>query len=187
MLRNGKLLKLSLKLLEINIYTPFAWRHPDKNKNENAEEKFVEINKAYEVQVFPLNNWVIFLSTFHLLIIVNNDQILSDPTRKKIFDQRGIVEDGPNIKNTHSDHFGDVPSFFHSGGFKFQFKMPEMNFYYQQGITLRWDSETNYFINEHSVKTVVCLGGMKTRLCSRAKSSHIWFWSTQTGAWCACM
>jgi DnaJ-class molecular chaperone len=27
----------------------FIFRHPDKNKNENAESKFVEVNKAYEV------------------------------------------------------------------------------------------------------------------------------------------
>jgi len=27
----------------------FLCRHPDKNKDENAEEKFVEINRAYEV------------------------------------------------------------------------------------------------------------------------------------------
>jgi hypothetical protein len=32
---------------ESNFFLLF--RHPDKNKNENAESKFVEINKAYEV------------------------------------------------------------------------------------------------------------------------------------------
>lgn len=30
-------------------FIPFSDRHPDKNKDENAEAKFVEINRAYEV------------------------------------------------------------------------------------------------------------------------------------------
>ena len=33
----------------INVFC-FICRHPDKNKNENAGDKFVEINKAYEVK-----------------------------------------------------------------------------------------------------------------------------------------
>nr|CAG4649242.1 EOG090X049L [Scapholeberis mucronata]SVE93548.1 EOG090X049L [Scapholeberis mucronata] len=44
--------------------------HPDKNKNGNSEEKFVEINKAYE--------------------------LLNDPTRRKLYDQKGIIEDNIN-------------------------------------------------------------------------------------------
>jgi len=86
--------------------------HPDKNKNENAEDKFVEINKAYE--------------------------LLSDPARRKLFDQRGIVDDSPNRNTQSNDHFGEMPSFFsQSGGFRFQFKTAEMTLFYQQSITLR--------------------------------------------------
>lgn len=81
--------------------------HPDKNKHEDAQSKFVDINKAYE--------------------------ILSDPTRRKMFDQRGFVDEGQPT----ADHFTGQPSFTHNGGFKFQFKMPEMSFFYQQSITLR--------------------------------------------------
>nr|CAG4650074.1 EOG090X049L [Sida crystallina] len=108
--------------------------HPDKNKNENAEAKFVEINKAYEASL-SLFHFVKLMTDLRLLW-----QILSDPARRKMYDQRGLVEDGPNFKSGQSsgDHFGEMPSFFsHSGGFKFQFKMPEMSFYYQQSITLK--------------------------------------------------
>jgi len=87
--------------------------HPDKNKNENAEDKFVEINKAYE--------------------------LLSDPVRRKMYDQKGIVDDGLNRNSQPGgDHFGDMPSFFsQSGGFRFQFKTAEMTLFYQQSITSR--------------------------------------------------
>ena len=43
--------------------------HPDKNPDENAESKFVEINRAYE--------------------------LLSDPERRKEYDNYGITEDTP--------------------------------------------------------------------------------------------
>nr|CAG4650887.1 EOG090X049L [Simocephalus serrulatus]SVE94169.1 EOG090X049L [Simocephalus serrulatus] len=89
--------------------------HPDKNKNENAEAKFVEVNKAYE--------------------------LLSDPARKKLYDQKGVIDDSLN-RNSHPqnayDGSGDGPSFFSQhGGFRFQFKMSEMNFFHQHRITMR--------------------------------------------------
>nr|SVE73486.1 EOG090X049L [Daphnia atkinsoni] len=87
--------------------------HPDKNKHENAESKFVEINKAYE--------------------------LLSDPLQRKLFDQKGVVDDSLNRK-MHSSNtaFGDGPSFFSErGGFRFQFKMSEMTAFHQDRITLR--------------------------------------------------
>ena len=46
--------------------------HPDKNSQENAQEKFVAINRAYE--------------------------LLSDPERRKEFDNYGITEDTPNFR-----------------------------------------------------------------------------------------
>ena len=46
--------------------------HPDKNQDENAEAKFVEINRAYE--------------------------LLSDPERRKEYDNYGITEDTPNFR-----------------------------------------------------------------------------------------
>nr|SVE75054.1 EOG090X049L [Daphnia dolichocephala] len=87
--------------------------HPDKNKNENAETKFVEVNKAYE--------------------------LLSDPVRRKLFDQKGVVDDSLNRQMHNSNTgFGDGASFFSDhGGFRFQFKMSEMTAFHQYRITMR--------------------------------------------------
>nr|SVE76936.1 EOG090X049L [Daphnia lumholtzi]SVE77533.1 EOG090X049L [Daphnia lumholtzi] len=87
--------------------------HPDKNRNENAESKFVEVNKAYE--------------------------LLSDPVRRKLFDQKGVVDDSLN-RNMHNpnNRFSDGASFFSGhGGFRFQFQMAEMTVFHQYRITLR--------------------------------------------------
>ena len=46
--------------------------HPDKNSQENAQEKFVDINRAYE--------------------------LLSDPERRKEYDNYGLTEDTPNFR-----------------------------------------------------------------------------------------
>ncbi|KAG1678845.1 DnaJ subfamily C member 16 [Nymphon striatum] len=47
--------------------------HPDKNSDAGAEDKFVEINKAY--------------------------QLLTDPARREEFDRHGTTEDKPNFRN----------------------------------------------------------------------------------------
>lgn len=49
--------------------------HPDKNKDPNAEARFIEITKAYE--------------------------LLSDPDRRKQYDNHGITEDSPNFRQKH--------------------------------------------------------------------------------------
>ena len=49
--------------------------HPDKNKDPNAESRFIEITKAYE--------------------------LLSDPDRRKQYDNHGITEDSPNFRQKH--------------------------------------------------------------------------------------
>ena len=49
--------------------------HPDKNKDPQAEAKFIEITKAYE--------------------------LLSDPDRRKQYDNHGITEDSPNFRQKH--------------------------------------------------------------------------------------
>ena len=50
--------------------------HPDKNDSPNAQEKFVEINAAYE--------------------------ILSDAERRKNYDRHGVVDDQPG-RNAHPE------------------------------------------------------------------------------------
>nr|CAG4648169.1 EOG090X0BKI [Moina brachiata] len=86
--------------------------HPDKNKSPDAEAKFVEINKAYEVIT----------------------------TKKRLYDQRGVIDDGITKTGDGSTHdfFDPNGSFFsQSGGFRFHFKMSEMGYFHQQSISLR--------------------------------------------------
>jgi len=64
-------------------------------------------------------------------------QILSDPAKKKLFDLKGVVDDSLNRNSQSNDMFDDHPFFTQSREFKMHFKMQEMSFYYQQGITLK--------------------------------------------------
>lgn len=86
--------------------------HPDKVSGEQekkeAEVKFIEINRAYE--------------------------LLSDPDRRRKYDNHGITEDTPNFRKSNEDIYGSYGRFDHdfhdtfqeffgsSGGFKFGFK-----------------------------------------------------------------
>ena len=69
-------------------------------------------------------------------------QILSDPSKRKLFDLKGVVDDSLNRNSQQQqsgEMFDDMASFFsQSRDFKMHFKMPEMSYYYQQGITLRY-------------------------------------------------
>ena len=67
-------------------------------------------------------------------------QLLSDPARRKLYDQKGVVEQNLNTPSPDSgEQFGEMPTFFtQNGGFRFKFKMPELGFFYQQTITLRY-------------------------------------------------
>ena len=49
--------------------------HPDKNKAPDAEDKFVRLTKAYE--------------------------LLSDPERRRMYDNHGVTEDTPNFNKKH--------------------------------------------------------------------------------------
>ncbi|RWS13866.1 DnaJ-like protein subfamily C member 16, partial [Dinothrombium tinctorium] len=94
-------------------------RHPDKNTAKEAESKFIEITKAYE--------------------------ILSDPQRREEFDKYGITEDTPNFRNkpdyTGFNRFDFDPfeSFFssESGGFQFKFSTNQGNVFHKQTITAK--------------------------------------------------
>ena len=46
--------------------------HPDKSTDPEAQAKFVEINQAYE--------------------------LLSDPDRRRLYDNQGVTEDSPNFR-----------------------------------------------------------------------------------------
>lgn len=90
--------------------------HPDKNKEPEAESKFIEVNKAYE--------------------------LLSDPERKRLFDRSGITEDTPNFRHYpdysqfrrfDADPFEHI--FSQGGGFNFQYKFNQGSFYHKHTIT----------------------------------------------------
>lgn len=89
--------------------------HPDKNKSPGAEEKFIEITKAYE--------------------------LLSDPERRRLFDRKGITEDTPNFRQRpdysqyHRFDFDPFESLFSHGGFNFQYKVNQGSFYHKYMVT----------------------------------------------------
>ncbi|XP_023241967.1 dnaJ homolog subfamily C member 16-like [Centruroides sculpturatus] len=91
--------------------------HPDKNKEPGAEEKFIEINKAYE--------------------------LLMDPERRRKFDYHGVTEDTPNFRQQpdYSDFkrfdFDPFESIFNRGGFQFQFNFNQGSVYHKYTITGR--------------------------------------------------
>ena len=71
--------------------------HPDKNKAPEAQERFVEITKAYE--------------------------LLNDPERRRQYDNFGVTEDTPNFRKQHDysqfgrfDPFDAFQDFFGSSG-----------------------------------------------------------------------
>lgn len=91
--------------------------HPDKNKETDAESKFIEINKAYE--------------------------LLSDPERKRLFDRSGVTEDTPNFR--HYPDYSQFRRFegdpfehiFRQDGFNFQYKFSQGSFYHKHTITAK--------------------------------------------------
>ena len=93
--------------------------HPDKNKAPDAQEQFVKLTKAYD--------------------------LLSDPDRRRNYDNHGVTEDTPNFNKKHDysqynrhgdpfDHlrdlFGDSFQSFRSGGGR-------ENIFHKQSITYK--------------------------------------------------
>ncbi|CAG2063554.1 unnamed protein product [Timema podura] len=92
-------------------------RHPDKNDNPAAENKFVEINQAYE--------------------------LLTDPERRKHYDNTGVTENEAKFRNKRDysqyrkfdpldDLFG--PNF---GGFKFHYQDRDVTLFHKLSVTTR--------------------------------------------------
>ncbi|XP_076663980.1 dnaJ homolog subfamily C member 16 l(3)80Fg isoform X2 [Andrena cerasifolii] len=87
--------------------------HPDKTDHPGAENKFVEITKAYE--------------------------ILTDPERRKKFDNHGITEESiPRQRrdNGHFNVFDPLEELFH-GNFKFHYQNRDISLFYKMSITYR--------------------------------------------------
>ncbi|XP_066997779.2 dnaJ homolog subfamily C member 16 [Anabrus simplex] len=84
--------------------------HPDKNKDPAAENKFVEINQAYE--------------------------LLTDPERRKKFDIYGMTEEGPPPVPPKRD-FSQYRRFDPLDGFKFHYQDRDIILFHRLSITAR--------------------------------------------------
>ncbi|XP_043787548.1 dnaJ homolog subfamily C member 16 [Apis laboriosa] len=88
--------------------------HPDKTDHPSAENKFVEITKAYE--------------------------ILTDPERRKKFDNHGITEENISRQRRDNSHFNNVfdplEELFASN-FKFHYQNRDISLFYKMSITYR--------------------------------------------------
>lgn len=67
-----------MNLCRSSLINKTTYRHPDKTDNPKAEEKFVEIKKAYE--------------------------LLADTERRKAYDLHGITNEDANVRRTTHDY-----------------------------------------------------------------------------------
>ncbi|CAL7950285.1 unnamed protein product [Xylocopa violacea] len=88
--------------------------HPDKTDHPGAENKFVQITKAYE--------------------------ILTDPERRKKFDNHGITEESIPRQRRDNSHFNNVfdplEELF-ARNFKFHYQNRDISLFYKMSITYR--------------------------------------------------
>lgn len=87
--------------------------HPDKTDHPMAEDKFVEITKAYE--------------------------LLTDPERRRKFDNHGITEEGIPRQRRDSSHFNvlDPLEELFTGSFKFHYQNRDITLFHKMSITYR--------------------------------------------------
>ncbi|XP_057336763.1 dnaJ homolog subfamily C member 16 [Microplitis mediator] len=87
--------------------------HPDKTDHPGAENKFVEITKAYE--------------------------LLSDPERRRKFDNHGITEEHiSRPKQSNYFHKTDpLDELFSGGNFKFHYQTRDLSFFHKMSISYR--------------------------------------------------
>lgn len=88
-----------------------VFRHPDKNDDPAAEDKFVEISKAYE--------------------------LLTDPERRKLFDTFGRVEEARPRAEPQFRRYDTFDDIFASSGFKFRFSDRDITLFHKLSITAR--------------------------------------------------
>ncbi|EGI65031.1 DnaJ-like protein subfamily C member 16 [Acromyrmex echinatior] len=87
--------------------------HPDKTDHPMAEDKFVEITKAYE--------------------------LLTDPERRRKFDNHGITEEGIPRQRRDNSHFNvlDPLEELFTGNFKFHYQSRDITLFHKMSITYR--------------------------------------------------
>ncbi|XP_014209177.1 dnaJ homolog subfamily C member 16 [Copidosoma floridanum] len=106
--------------------------HPDKTDHPAAESKFVEITKAYE--------------------------LLSDPERRRKFDNHGITEEGIPRYKREEGHFNMHDPFeeFFSGNFKFHYQSRDISLFHKMSITFR-AYENNLLPKSHRTPYLILL------------------------------
>ncbi|XP_024875532.1 dnaJ homolog subfamily C member 16 [Temnothorax curvispinosus] len=87
--------------------------HPDKTDHPMAEDKFVEITKAYE--------------------------LLTDPERRRKFDYHGITEESISRQRRDDSHFNVLDPWeeLFTGNFKFQYQKRDITLFHKMSITYR--------------------------------------------------
>eukprot|EP00092_Neocalanus_flemingeri_P087100 GFUD01109853.1.p1 GENE.GFUD01109853.1~~GFUD01109853.1.p1 ORF type:complete len:797 (+),score=258.24 GFUD01109853.1:84-2474(+) len=93
--------------------------HPDKNKAPDAQDKFVALTKSYE--------------------------LLSDPERRRMYDNHGVTEDSPNFNKKHDysqyNRFGDpfdhLRDLFGDNFNSFKSSGSRENIFHKQSITYK--------------------------------------------------
>merc|ERR1719378_742080 len=93
--------------------------HPDKNKAADAQDKFVKLTKAYD--------------------------LLSDPDRRRMYDNHGVTEDTPNFNkkhdysqyNRHGDPFDHLRDLFGDSFQNFRSGHARENIFHKQSITYK--------------------------------------------------
>ncbi|XP_021948075.1 dnaJ homolog subfamily C member 16 [Folsomia candida] len=125
--------------------------HPDKNKVPEAEEQFVKINRAYE--------------------------LLSDPARRRLYDQRGVTEDSPNFNPrpdyttfNRFDPIDEILTFTTGGAFHYPFA-DGIAFLHKQSITAK-TFEQNVMPKSFTVPQLILFYGDWCSGCTRVAS--IW-------------
>ncbi|XP_043269682.1 dnaJ homolog subfamily C member 16 [Venturia canescens] len=86
--------------------------HPDKTDHPAAENKFVEITRAYE--------------------------LLSDPERRRKYDNHGLTEENTRHRGDNSHfHMTDPLEELFTGNFKFHYQNRDISFFHEMSITYR--------------------------------------------------
>ncbi|XP_054164963.1 dnaJ homolog subfamily C member 16-like [Oppia nitens] len=126
--------------------------HPDKSTDADAETKFIELNKAYE--------------------------LLMDPERRRQFDRTGATEDAPNFRH-EPDYSGfkrfdfdpfDTFTFTTSSG-QYHFNFNGANVFRKMTITTR-AYENNILMSSHSRPFLILFYGDLCFAC--LKMEHLW-------------
>lgn len=72
--------------------------HPDTNKEEGAEEHYIEVQKAYEVLSDPQQKWL------HDQVLQSNENVMETHVKEKAWKDQPYFEDGtPNTSYYEKD------------------------------------------------------------------------------------